>query len=336
MSTNDKKGLFARLGMKGGLEKSNQNLMQNLNTVFTNGVFTKRRLNEEVLQELEDVLITADLGVEVASDLVARLRADKFDKNITEVEIKNVLGSLITSVLTPVEGVLALSCEAKKDGKPHIVLFVGVNGAGKTTSLGKIAMQYRAQGQSVLLVAGDTFRAGAVAQLEVWNARAGTDIVSNVASKIVDENTKKSTNTDAAGLIFDALLKARQENYDIVLIDTAGRLQNRNELMDELAKITRVIKKYDADAPHYVILVLDANTGQNALEQTRVFHEITGVTGLIMTKLDGTAKGGILVALAQKFCLPIYGIGVGEGIEDLVPLNAQDFSNALLGIPASG
>ena len=278
-------------------------------------IFTKRKLDAEALEDLEDLLIAADFGVGPATRTAELLAKDRFDKQVTDTEIKIALADVISEVLTPLEKPLALT-----GAKPEIMLFVGVNGSGKTTTLGKIAKRYTDEGKKVLLAAGDTFRAAAVEQLKVWGERSGAPVVS------------ADLGADASGLVYDAITRAKAENYDILMIDTAGRLQNRTELMDELAKIVRVIKKQDDTAPHHSILVLDATVGQNALLQTEAFQKTAGITGLIMTKLDGTAKGGVLVALADKFKLPIHAIGIGERIQDLENFSAPVFAAALSGI----
>ena len=308
----------ARIEAEGGfMERISKGLRKSTSrmTEQVSAVFTKRKLDDEALQDLEDILITSDFGVGPAAKVTALLAKDKFDKQVTDMEIKIALADVISEILTPLEKPLVLT-----GAKPEIILFVGVNGSGKTTTLGKIAKRYHDEGKKVLIAAGDTFRAAAVEQLTVWSERAGAEIVSG------------KLNSDAAGLVFDAIEKAKADDVDVLMIDTAGRLQNRTELMDELAKVVRVIKKQDASAPHHSILVLDATVGQNALVQTEAFQETAGVTGLIMTKLDGTAKGGVLVALSDKYKLPIHAIGIGERIEDLENFSAPVFAAALSGV----
>ena len=293
-----------------GLSKSTSRMTEQVSAAFT-----KRTLDDDALQDLEDILITSDFGVGPASKVTALLAKDKFDKQVTDMEIKIALADVISEILTPLEKPIVLT-----SAKPQILLFVGVNGSGKTTTLGKLAKRYHDQGKKVMIAAGDTFRAAAVEQLTVWSERAGAKIV---AGKL---------GSDAAGLVYDAIEQAKAEDVDILMIDTAGRLQNRTELMDELAKVVRVIKKQDPSAPHHSILVLDATVGQNALMQTEAFAETAGVTGLVMTKLDGTAKGGVLVALSDKYKLPIHAIGIGERIEDLENFSAPVFAAALSGV----
>lgn len=302
---------FAR--MSKGLLRSSSRLGESIT-----GVFTKRKLDDDTLEELEDLLIASDLGAGVAARVTAGLAKDRFDKEVTDEEIKQALADEITAVLSPREQVVDFS-----DGpRPRIVLFVGVNGSGKTTTIGKIASKLKDQGAKALLVAGDTFRAAAIEQLTVWGDRAGIPVLS------------KPTGADAAGLVYEAVERAQREDLDLVLVDTAGRLQNKSELMAELAKIIRVTRKLDPEAPHDVILVLDATVGQNALSQVEAFRHTAGVTGLVMTKLDGTAKGGVLVAIADKHDLPIHFIGVGEKAEDLQPFSAEGFAKALVGLDA--
>lgn len=279
-------------------------------------IFTTRKLDADTLQDLEDVLIQADLGIEVSGRIVESIGKGRFDKQIAPEEIKAALAAEVGKVLTPVA--LPLAIDPAK--KPFVLLMVGVNGSGKTTTIGKLAAKFRAEGRSVMLAAGDTFRAAAIEQLKVWSERTGAAFVA------------RAQGADAAGLAFDALTEARAKGTDVVLVDTAGRLQNKQGLMDELAKIVRVMKKVDESAPHAVLLVLDATVGQNAISQVEAFRQIAGVTGLVMTKLDGTARGGILVALAEKFGLPVHFIGVGEGVEDLEPFAADDFARAIAGL----
>jgi fused signal recognition particle receptor len=275
----------------------------------------KRRLDQAMLDEIEEVLIRADLGVDSAARIAAAVGEGRYDKSITPEEVKTVVAAEVEKVLAPVARPLAVG-----EHKPFVVLVVGVNGSGKTTTIGKLAAKLRGEGRSVMLAAGDTFRAAAIDQLNVWGGRSGAPVIA------------RAPGADAAGLAFDALTEARGEGIDVLLIDTAGRLQNKAVLMDELEKIVRVMKKVDPAAPHAVLLVLDATVGQNALSQVEVFRDIAGVTGLVMTKLDGTARGGILVAVAAKFGLPVHFVGVGEGIDDLAPFDAKDFANAIAGI----
>lgn len=300
-------GWFSRL--KDGLSKSSKSISGSITSIFT-----KRKLDKETLQELEDTLIQADLGVAVSERIIAAVSHGRYDKEIDPEEVKQILASEIAKVLKPVEMPFNFGTE-----KPFVILVVGVNGSGKTTTIGKLGSIAAAEGFKVMFAACDTFRAAAVEQLTVWGKRIGAPTKS------------AAIGADAAGLAFDALKQAREDGTDILFIDTAGRLQNKSYLMDELDKVVRVIKKMDADAPHAVLLVLDATTGQNALAQADVFTQVAGVTGLIMTKLDGTARGGILVAIAEKFKLPIHAIGVGESIDDLQPFDAQAFARAIAG-----
>ncbi|WP_300391611.1 signal recognition particle-docking protein FtsY [Henriciella sp.] len=302
-------GFFKKL--TSGLSKSSSKLGASLT-----GTFTRRKLDDEALEELEDLLITSDMGARVAARVTTNLAKTRFDKDVTDDEIKAALAEEIEAIMKPREQVVDFS-----DGPtPRIVLFVGVNGSGKTTTIGKIASKLKEQGASALLVAGDTFRAAAIEQLTVWGERAGIPVMS------------KPTGADAAGLVYEAVEKAKAERLDLVLVDTAGRLQNKAELMSELAKIVRVTRKLDPEAPHDVILVLDATVGQNALSQVEAFRHTAGVSGIVMTKLDGTAKGGVLVAIAEAHDLPIHFIGVGEKAEDLQPFSAEAYAKALVGM----
>jgi len=282
------------------------------------GIFTKRKLDEETLEELEDILLQADLGVETAMRITDSLSASRYGKDIAPAEVQKVMADEITKVLGPV----AKPLELDLSHKPHVILVVGVNGTGKTTTIGKLAAKLSAGGLKVTLAAGDTFRAAAIEQLKIWGDRTGSKVVST------------KLGADAAGLAYEAFETARDDGADVLIIDTAGRLQNRTELMDELAKVVRVIGKLDPDAPHTVLQTLDATTGQNALNQVEIFKNVAGVNGLVMTKLDGTARGGILVAIAAKHKLPVYFVGVGEGVDDLEPFEAADFASAIAGQPA--
>ena len=301
-------GFFARIAS--GLKKTSSRFSDSVAAVFT-----RRKLDDEALEELEDLLIAADLGAATAARVTARLAKDKFEKDVTAEEVKEALAEVVAETLEPYVQPLDMSGPS-----PRVVLFVGVNGSGKTTTLGKIAVKMAREGADVMTVAGDTFRAAAVEQLEVWSKRAGATFLS------------RPTGSDAAGLAYDALEQALAEKADALLIDTAGRLQNKAELMDELRKIVRVIRKIDDTAPHHVLLVLDGTVGSNALSQAEAFMEAADVTGVIMTKLDGTAKGGALVQVAEKFKLPIHFIGVGEGEADLTAFNAKAFARAMAGL----
>jgi fused signal recognition particle receptor len=303
-----KPGFFARL--KAGLTRSTQSITQGITRVFT-----RRKLDQAALDELEELLIGADMGAKVAADVVAEIKRTRFDKDVPEDEVRTVLADEISKILRRVSKPLTI----RTDLKPHVILMAGVNGSGKTTTIGKLAQKYRAEGLKVMMAAGDTFRAAAVEQLKVWGERTGAPVIS------------KEIGADAAGLAYEAYEKARAEGYDVLLIDTAGRLQNKAGLMAELEKMVRVIKKIDPAAPHNAILVLDATTGQNAVAQAEVFRASAQISGLIMTKLDGTARGGILVSIAEKFDLPIHYIGVGESADDLQPFDAENFSRALVG-----
>jgi fused signal recognition particle receptor len=300
-------GWFSRL--KEGLSKSSKTITGSITAIFT-----KRKLDKETLQELEDTLIQADLGIAVSERIIAAVSLGRYDKEIDPEEVKQILATEVAKVLKPVEVPFNFGAE-----KPFVILVVGVNGSGKTTTIGKLGSIAASEGFKVMFAACDTFRAAAVEQLTVWGKRIGA-------------TTKSAAiGADAAGLAFDALKQAREDGTDILFIDTAGRLQNKTYLMDELDKVVRVIKKMDVGAPHAVLLVLDATTGQNALAQAEIFTKVAGVTGLIMTKLDGTARGGILVAIAEKFKLPIHAIGVGESIDDLQPFEAEAFARAIAG-----
>ena len=302
-------GIFWRL--KDGLSRSTQKLTEGITTVFQ-----KRRLDDAALEELEELLIAADLGTEAASRVIAAFRRSRFGKEITDAEVKQALAEEIAAILAPVARPLTLD----PTKQPHVVLVVGVNGTGKTTTIGKLALTYREQGLRPVLVAGDTFRAAAVEQLQIWGERVGAPVVAGGAG------------ADPAGLSFDALTRAKADGADVLLIDTAGRLHNKAALMEELRKIIRVLRKQDATAPHSVLLVLDATTGQNAVQQVRVFKEMVDVTGLVVTKLDGSARGGIVVALAETFGLPVHAVGVGEQATDLRPFDAEDFARDLVGL----
>ncbi len=274
-----------------------------------------RVLDDEMLESLEELLIASDMGVETSLKVSARMAEGRFGRRLGAREIKEALAAEITAILEPVARPMPIRAK-----RPQVVLVVGVNGSGKTTTIGKLASQFRAAGKSVVIAAGDTFRAAAVEQLEIWGSRAGVPVM------------KAEQGSDPASLAFDALARAEAEGADLLLIDTAGRLQNREDLMQELAKIVRVLRKRDPEAPHNTLLVLDASTGQNALSQVEIFRKIADVTGLVMTKLDGTAKGGVLVALADRFGLPIHAIGVGEQIDDLAPFDPEEFAAALIGL----
>jgi fused signal recognition particle receptor len=301
-------GFLTRL--KEGLARSSARITESLGSVFV-----RRKLDDVALAELEDVLVAADLGTEVAARIIAEFRRTRFGREVTDQEIREALAGEIAAILAPVAQPLVLD----RTLKPHVVLVVGVNGNGKTTTIGKMALQYREQGLRPVLVAGDTFRAAAVEQLQIWGERTGAPVIAGAA------------NTDAAGLAFDALTRARADAADVLLIDTAGRLHNKAALMEELRKIIRVLKKQDATAPHSVLLVLDATTGQNALNQVEVFKEMVDVTGLVVTKLDGSARGGVVVALAEAFGLPVHYVGVGEQAGDLRPFDAGAFARGLVG-----
>ena len=309
VSEQKKGGWFQRL--KAGLSRSSGKLGEGIS-----GIFTKRKLDDQALEELEELLITADLGVTTAARLTANLAKTRFDKEVDPREVREALAEDIAGILEPVAQPLALDPAQK----PSVVLVVGVNGSGKTTTIGKLATHYRREGLSVRLAAGDTFRAAAIEQLKIWGERSGCPVVAG------------KQGADAAGLAFEAVEQAKAAGDDLLLIDTAGRLHNKTELMAELQKVARVIKKVEPAAPHHVVLVLDATTGQNALAQVGTFKDLVEVTGLVVTKLDGSARGGVLVALAEKFGLPVHVIGVGEGAEDFRAFTARDFARALVGL----
>jgi fused signal recognition particle receptor len=306
--TEEKSGWLSRL--RSGLQRSSGKISEGIT-----GVFTKRKLDAEMLEQLEEALIAADLGPATAAKLVSNFGKSRFGKDISDDEVKQALAEDIAEILQPA----AQPLQIDRSKKPFVILVVGVNGTGKTTTIGKFAQSYADHGLKVTLAAGDTFRAAAISQLQIWAERTGSHIISG------------EQGGDAAALAYKAFEAARANNSDILLVDTAGRLHNKNDLMQELAKLVRVIKKLDPDAPHATILTLDATTGQNAHAQVEAFKGMTNVTGLVVTKLDGSAKGGVIVALADKFKLPIYAIGVGETAEDLQPFKAEDFAKALVG-----
>ncbi|WP_368419713.1 signal recognition particle-docking protein FtsY [Rhodovarius sp.] len=303
-------GFFGRL--KAGLARSTARLTEGLTAAFT-----KRKLDDAALEELEETLITADIGVAASSRIVQSFRRTRFGREVSPEEVKEALAGEIAAILAPVARPMPIDTSHA----PHVVLVVGVNGVGKTTTIAKLGQQYVAEGKRVMFAAGDTFRAAAVEQLQIWGERTGATVVA--AAK---------HGGDAAGLAFDALTQARAEGYDVLLIDTAGRLHNKTALMDELRKVVRVIKRVDETAPHSVLLVLDATTGQNAVQQAKIFSEMVDVTGIAVTKLDGSAKGGVVVALAQEFAIPLHMVGVGEKAEDLRPFDAGEFARGLVGL----
>ncbi len=300
---------FQRL--RAGLARTSTQL-----TTQISALFTKRKLDEDTLDELEDLLIQSDLGVETAMRITGALSSERYGKDVSGEDVARIMAGEITKVLKPV----AKPLELDLSHKPHVILVVGVNGTGKTTTIGKLAAKLSGSGLRVMLAAGDTFRAAAIEQLKIWADRTGSEFI----------GTKLGA--DAAGLAYDAYEQARAQKSDVLIIDTAGRLQNKTELMAELEKIVRVLGKLDPDAPHTVLQTLDATTGQNAMNQVEIFRNVAGVSGLIMTKLDGTARGGILVAIAAKHKLPVYFIGVGEGVDDLEPFEAEDFAKAIAGV----
>jgi len=295
--------------LSGGLKRTSSSL----GSAIT-GLVSKRKLDAETLEDLEHELIRADLGPELAERIVATLGESRYEKGIAPEEMQNLLAAEIEKVMAPVAKPLEINA------KPFVILVAGVNGSGKTTTIGKLASRFRAEGKSVMLVASDTFRAAAIDQLKIWADRTGASVMA------------REPGADAAGLAFDAVTAAKAQGTDVVLVDTAGRLQNRTELMGELEKIVRVLRKVEPTAPHAVLLVLDATVGQNALNQVEIFGKTADVTGLVMTKLDGTARGGILVAIAGRFGLPVHFIGVGEGVDDLSDFTARDFARAVVGL----
>ena len=299
--------------LSGGLKRTSTSL----GTAVADLV-TKRKLDHAMLEDIEDVLLRADLGTDVAARIAEAVGAGRYDKAISADEVKNVVATEVEKVLSPVAKPLVIDASHS----PFVILVVGVNGSGKTTTIGKLSAKFSAEGRTVMLAAGDTFRAAAIEQLKVWGERTKSPVIAGAQG------------SDSAGLAFNALTAAKEHKTNVLLIDTAGRLQNKAELMKELEKVVRVIRKVDATAPHAVLLVLDATVGQNALSQVEAFHRIAGVTGLVMTKLDGTARGGILVALAEKHKLPVHFIGVGESVEDLAPFAAKDFAKAIAGLEA--
>ena len=302
---------FARL--RAGLSRSSTRLNEGINTIFA-----RRRLDAAALEELEELLIASDMGTGVAGEVVERLRGSRFNQEVAPDEVREALAEEVIKLIEWVQKPLNVDSEKK----PFVILVIGVNGSGKTTTIGKLAKQYRDGGKTVILAAGDTFRAAAVEQLQIWGERARCPVLT------------RPTGSDSAGLAYDALEKARTEQADVLLIDTAGRLHNKADLMGELQKIVRVLKKLDPEAPHSVLLVLDATVGQNAHAQAETFRDMIGVTGLVMTKLDGTAKGGVLVSLAEKYGIPIHAIGVGETAEDLRPFEARAYARSLVGLEA--
>ena len=305
----ERRGWFSRL--KAGMARSSARLTEGINTIFNRG-----RLDDAALLELEELLIASDMGVGIAAEVTEELRRTRFNQEVSPEEVRGALAEEVIRLVEPVTKPLRLDLGRK----PFVILVVGVNGSGKTTTIAKLAKQYRDAGHDVVLAAGDTFRAAGVEQLQIWGERTGCRVVA------------KPPGSDAAGLAFEAFEQARAEGSDILLIDTAGRLHNKANLMSELQKIVRVLKKVDAQAPHSVLLVLDATTGQNAHAQAEIFREMVGVTGIVMTKLDGTARGGVLVSLAEKYGIPIHAIGVGETTDDLRPFEARAYARSLVGL----
>jgi fused signal recognition particle receptor len=308
-SGNSRQSWWRRL--RGGLSRTSTAI-----TTAITDLVSKRRLDASVVEELEELLIRADFGVDVAGRIAAAVGEGRYDKMISSEEVKAILAAEIEKILAPVAKPLAIDGPSK----PFVILVAGVNGSGKTTTIGKLASRFSREGRQVMLAAGDTFRAAAIEQLEIWGERTRSAVIADAQG------------ADAAGLVFRAIEAARAQAIDVLIVDTAGRLQNKAGLMDELQKIVRVMKKLDPTAPHAVLLVLDATVGQNALSQVREFLKVAGVTGLVMTKLDGTARGGILVALTTEYQLPVHFIGVGEGVDDLAPFGAKEFASALVGL----
>jgi len=304
-----KRGWLRRL--RDGLTRTSAKLTEGITAIFT-----KRKLDQAALDELEDLLIAADLGPATAASLVAELKRTRFDQEVTPEEVRGALAESIAAILRPLARPLALDPARK----PQVILVVGVNGTGKTTTIGKLAQRFREDRKRVMIAAGDTFRAAAIEQLKIWGERTGATVIA------------RETGADAAGLAYDALVQAQAAGADVLLIDTAGRLHNKADLMAELQKIIRVLRKLDPAAPQDCLLVLDATTGQNAHQQVDIFRQMTQVTGLVVTKLDGTARGGVVVALAERFQLPVHAIGVGEGADDLRPFDADSFARSLMGL----
>ncbi len=302
-------GWIARL--RDGLRNSSARISDGIG-----GIFANRKVDAETLEELEDLLITADLGVETAGRLSQVVAKARFGKEVSSEDVREVLAAELTKILQPV----ALPLMPEPSGRPHVILVAGVNGSGKTTTIGKLAKRFREDGRTVMLAAGDTFRAAAIEQLKIWGERTNAPVIA------------RPPGADPAGLAFEAIAAAREAGSEVLLIDTAGRLQNRSDLMEQMAKITRVIRKQDQTAPHDCLLILDACIGQNAHSQVEIFREICGVTGLVITKLDGSARGGVLVALAERFGLPVHAVGVGEGMDDLQQFDAAAFARGLVGM----
>ena len=308
--SNTSKSWLSRL--RRGLRSSSTRLSEGIV-----GIFTGRKLDAAALEELEDLLITGDLGVETASRLTAAVSKTRFNQQVSADAIRETLAAEIVTILAPV----AIPLVANPAHHPHVLLVAGVNGSGKTTTIGKLAKRFREDGKSVMLAAGDTFRAAAIDQLVIWGKRVGAEVIARPAG------------SDAASLAFEAIDAARESNTEVLIIDTAGRLQNRKDLMEQLSKMVRVIRKQDSSAPHDSVLVLDACIGQNAVNQVRTFREFCDISGLVITKLDGSARGGVLVSLAQQFGLPVHAVGVGEGEDDLHPFDARMFAHTLVGLP---